>query len=114
MQLRDSNDSNDDNSGDFEEVDFEFLNGSPAPEPSCIWLNAYHRGMSRGEVLVTPAQYRALLNLTSNASTADTWLTYSLSWEPSHVTWSLNGAPLLRRTAGEVVRWADMRGRPYA
>lgn len=60
-----------------------------------------------------PAAYRQLLNLSDAASSSNTWLTYTINWQPSHVSWAINGVPVLRRTTGEVVRWADMEGRPF-
>lgn len=69
--------------------------------------------MSRGEQLTRPEKYQALLNLSSSANNTNTWLTYTFTWQPSHVIWAINGVPFLRRTSGELVRWNDMKGKPY-
>ena len=41
-QARDSDEYNQDNSGNFEEIDVEFLNGHPGV-PNAVWFNSYHR-----------------------------------------------------------------------
>lgn len=73
------------------------------------------RGLSRGERLVKPQEYQHLLKLpnSTNNTNSDTWLTYTMTWQPSHVIWAINGVPVLRRTTGELVRWSDMRGKPF-
>lgn len=72
-----------------------------------------HRGLSRGELLVKPEAYQQLLNLSADANTTNTWLTYTINWQPSHVAWAINGVPVLKRTSGQVVRWSDMNGREF-
>jgi hypothetical protein len=71
------------------------------------------RGLSRGERLTKPEQYQPRLKLPNGTHNGNTWLTYTITWQPTHVTWAINGVPLLRRTAGELVTWSDMKGRPF-
>lgn len=96
------------------------LNTPPTPNSSrdppisshfCLLVTC--RGLSRGEQLTKPEVYQRLLNLTSSANNTNTWLTYTFTWQPSHVMWAINGVPILRRTTGELVRWSDMGGRPF-
>jgi hypothetical protein len=42
LQVRSSDDYNNGNHGEFDEIDFEFLNGHPAAASS-IWLNSFHK-----------------------------------------------------------------------
>jgi hypothetical protein len=42
LQVRDSDSYNPSNSGVFDEIDFEFLNGNPTP-PNSVWLNTFKR-----------------------------------------------------------------------
>jgi hypothetical protein len=42
LQVRDSDEYNSENKGDFEEIDVEFLNADPGV-PNSVWFNSYHR-----------------------------------------------------------------------
>jgi hypothetical protein len=70
-------------------------------------------GLSRGERLVRPEEYQHLLKLPPGANNSNTWLTFTITWQPSHVVWAINGIPVLRRNAGELVKWTDMKGKPF-
>lgn len=94
---------------DFSEIDYEFLNARPSV-PHGLWLNSFARGMSSGEQLVTPEQYRPVAGLAKGDHSGNTWLTYGINWLPNQVTWSLNGAPLSTRRRGDVHAWRDMLG----
>lgn len=106
---RSSDDYNTANWGDFSEIDFEFLNGNPSV-PSGLWLNSFNKGMSGGERLVKPEEYRRLLGLTEGEDASNAFLTFGFNWQPDQVTWFANGVPLLRRRYDEEVRWKDMKG----
>ena len=82
-------------SSNYEEVDVTWLNGAPADEPGTLWLSAYHRGQSRGEARVAPAEVAAKLG--REVSLADEAHTYAVDWQPGHVAWYLDGAPLYRQ-----------------
>lgn len=92
-------------------VSSQRLPSTPVSFAGCC--DGLHRGLSRGERLMPPAAYMQLLNLSDAANSSNTWLTYTINWQPSHVSWAINGVPVLRRTTGEVERWADMEGRPF-
>lgn len=95
---------------DFSEIDYEFLNDKPSTTPNGLWLNSFAQGQSSGERLVVPAQYQKLLNLTSKQHAGNQWLTYGINWLPDRVTWILNGIPVQSKLHGEVYRWTDMLG----
>ncbi|KAI8476665.1 MAG: concanavalin A-like lectin/glucanase domain-containing protein [Monoraphidium minutum] len=106
---RSSDDYNNANWGDFSEIDFEFLNGNPSV-PSGMWLNSFHKGMSGGERLVKPAEYRTLLGLKEGEDASTNFITYSFNWQPDQVSWYANGVSLLQRRYDEEVSWKDMKG----
>jgi beta-glucanase (GH16 family) len=54
-----------------------------------------------------------MLNLPNTANSSNTWLTYTINWQPDHVSWAINGVPVLKRMTGQVVKWAGMEGRPF-
>jgi beta-glucanase (GH16 family) len=68
---------------DFSEVDYEFLNGKPSV-PNGLWLNSFVGGQSSCERLVVPAQYQRVLNLTARRHAGNTWLTYGIHWLPDN------------------------------
>lgn len=76
-------------------------------------LNVYHNGMSGGERLVPPSEYTRLpgMGMRPGDRTYSRFNTYTFNWQPSHVSWGMNGVPLLTRTTGEHVRWRDMHGK---
>jgi hypothetical protein len=85
-----------------------------ADHRACCCCCYTHRGLSRGERLVNPDEYQQLLGLGNDTHSSNTWLTYTFTWQASHVIWAINGVPILRRTTGELVTWNDMLGKPYA
>lgn len=80
-------------------------------EESLLWLCC--SGLSRGERLVRPGEYQQLLKLPPGANNSNTWLTFTITWQPSHLVWAINGVPVLRKTSGELVKWTDMKGKPF-
>lgn len=110
--LRDSDDYNIANSGDFDEIDYEWLNGHPGA-PHSLWLNSFKNGMTQGERSIKLPAYQALLGLGPNQTNSNTWLTYGIHWQPDGVTWMLSNKVLLRRRWGETVSWKDMKGKPF-
>jgi len=110
---RSSDDYNNENHGAFDEIDFEFLNGNPSV-PSGLWLNSFHKGMSGGERLVKPAEYRRIAGLGDDQDASNTFITYTINWQPDQVLWYADSRTLLRRHYGENVSWTDMKGVSYA
>ena len=110
---RSSDDYNADNHGAFDEIDFEFVNGNPGV-PGGLWLNSFRNGLSGGERLVRPAEYRAKLGLGAEQDVTSDFLTYTIDWQPDHVAWHADGALLLRRAYDDAVAWRDMRGTPFS
>jgi beta-glucanase (GH16 family) len=109
---RSSDDYNTGNHGDFDEIDFEFLNGDPSV-PAGLWLNSFHKGMSGGERLVKPEEYRPKLKLAAGADAGTTFLTYTINWQPDQVAWFADNTLLLRRHYGQHVAWKDMKGAQF-
>lgn len=72
---------------DFSEIDFEFING-PSGGPGSVWLNSWRYGMSLGVTLL-PRVLRAGTG------------TFTMAWAPDGVFWYMNGK-LLRRSAAVV------------
>jgi hypothetical protein len=66
-----------------------------------------------GERLVKPEEYRSRLALPSTRDAGNSFMTYTINWQPDRVVWSAEGAPLLRRNWGDNVTWTDMRGQAY-
>jgi len=71
------------------------------------------RGMSGGEMQVPPQRYRSELRLPETATNSDTWLNYAFNWQPSHVTWYINGKVFRHNYYNQNVTWADMKGKAY-
>lgn len=69
-----------------------------------------HRGLSGGEKLLTPGTYQSLLDLPSDRLTSNTWMTYTLSWQPDFITWAVNGVPVLTKVYDQEIKWVDMKG----
>jgi hypothetical protein len=70
MQVRNSDDYNPGNNGDFHEIDYEWLNAYPTNKSS-IWYNVFHEGQPMGEAWEGPETYMPkLLNASSKEQTA--------------------------------------------
>lgn len=70
-----------------------------------------HRGLSGGEYLLKPGEYQKRLGLGYSRRTNNTFFEYTLSWQPSGVTWAMEGVPILTRKAGQQVKSTDMNGK---
>jgi hypothetical protein len=66
--------------------------------------------MSGGEKLLIPSIYQPLLGLASNQVNTNTWLTYTISWQPDQITWAVDGVPVLTKVYDQKVEWTDMKG----
>jgi hypothetical protein len=62
----------------------QFLNGNPSV-PSGLWLNSFNKGMSGGERLVKPEEYRTLLGLKEGEDASNTFVTFAFNWQPDQV-----------------------------
>lgn len=58
--------------------------------------------------LVTPSDYQHRLGLGPRRLTNSTAFAFTLVWQPNHVTWAIDGAPLLTRRVGTPVNWTDV------
>ena len=72
--------------------------------PAGLWLNSFHHGLSGGERLVKPEEYRKLLGLPDDQDASTTFVTFSFDWQPDHVSdrrWgvSVPGTACARRLA---------------
>ncbi len=74
--------------GDFSEIDVEFINGSPGL-PGSIWLNSWRYGKTNG-VLLLP-----------RVSKGTGYVQFVISWTPAGVSWYVDGR-LVRRSAADV------------
>lgn len=70
---------------DFSEIDFEFINGEPGV-PDSVWLNYFVDGKSRGSKLLKPDDYKRVMG----ARVSEVWVTYVIDWSPRHVAWYMN------------------------
>ncbi|GBF93776.1 hypothetical protein Rsub_06108 [Raphidocelis subcapitata] len=96
---------------DYSEIDWEFINGGAAEQgPATVgslWLNSYNSGTSYGERLVKPAAYTPL---TGGALSTGGFRTYTIDWQPTHVSWKLDGSTLEHRTRGQRMQWQAWDG----
>lgn len=97
---RSSDDYNLANTGDFCEIDWEWLNGHPG-SPNSLWQNSYARGISGGERSVPVSEYAKLLGLPPGKTAGNTFIIYTFSWQPDNVIWSANGVPIERKDWGK-------------
>lgn len=67
------------------------------------------RGISGGERSIAARDYGPLLGLAPGKTSADTWVTFTTSWQPDNVIWSADGVPLERKNYGQLVTWRDMK-----
>jgi hypothetical protein len=75
---------------DMHEIDFEFINGDPAPAPGSLWTNMFYEGKTQKEVLITPADLVARTGSKSFKTFSD-FHTYTLDWQPDYVRWFVGG-----------------------
>jgi beta-glucanase (GH16 family) len=92
---------NETSDGKHDEIDFEFLNGNPAP-PQSLWLNTYKDGRPFGEKMLMPGEYQALLKTTS---TTGDWMTYTINWQQGFVSWLVNGQVVFQYEDGIPYYW---------
>ncbi len=64
--------------------------------------------------MIRPAEYQAALGLDPTQTTQNTYMKYTLHWQPSRVTWAMNGVPMLTKSVGQQVRWTDMMNKDYS
>uniref|UniRef100_A0A383V5Q6 GH16 domain-containing protein n=1 Tax=Tetradesmus obliquus TaxID=3088 RepID=A0A383V5Q6_TETOB len=100
-----------DKAGNFSEIDVEWLNGNPAREPGSLWFNAFTDSNSTGELLIPPPVYKTLLGWPTNKTAINSFVTYTINWQPTHVTWAVDGKNLRTMRNGEFRTWFDMGGK---
>lgn len=54
-------------------------------DPGTLWLSTYHGGKSSSEARVGPPEVSELLG--RDASLSEEYHTYTIDWQPGHVTW---------------------------
>ncbi|WIA12851.1 hypothetical protein OEZ85_006477 [Tetradesmus obliquus] len=100
-----------DKAGNFSEIDVEWLNGNPAREPGSLWFNAFTNSNSTGELLIPPPVYQTLLGWPTNKTAINSFVTYTINWQPTYVTWAVDGSHLRSMRNGEFRTWFDMGGK---
>jgi beta-glucanase (GH16 family) len=66
------------------------------------------RGLSGGEHMVRPREYSKTLQM-PGIRTNNSFITYTFTWQPSRVTWAMNGVPIFTRKTGDKAQWQDMK-----
>jgi hypothetical protein len=71
---------------DMHEIDFEFINGDPAPVPGSLWTNMFVEGKTSRETLIPPRDIQAVTG-NKNFQTYSDFHVYTLDWQPGYVRW---------------------------
>jgi beta-glucanase (GH16 family) len=93
-----------------DEIDFEFLNGKPAP-PRSLWLNTFKNGMSYGTKMLTPGDYQRSLG---SSCTTEDWMVYTINWQEGFVSWLVNGQNLYQLNQGLVYGESEQPLPPFS
>eukprot|EP00883_Tetradesmus_obliquus_P015995 jgi/Sobl393_1/9173/SZX67086.1 len=93
---------------DFSEIDFEFLNGNPGV-PGSLWTNSFKGGTSFGERMIPPGSYKSTLG--TKCAVTECWYNFKINWQPNQVSWIVNNRVLRRNYYDQKVEWCDMLGK---
>jgi hypothetical protein len=63
-----------------------------------------------GERLIPPAEYQQLMGWPASKLTNNSWTTYSINWQPTFVTFALDGRRVRTMQNGERRSWKTMGG----
>lgn len=83
---------------DFSEIDFEFLNARPGVT-GALWTNSFKGGESFGELMIPPASYMKTLG--TNCAVNECWYRFQIHWQPNQVSWYVNNRIVRRQVVGE-------------
>jgi beta-glucanase (GH16 family) len=65
---------------------------------------AFRRGVSTGEVQLGQSQYQRALGWPSTQANSGV-VTYTFNWQPTHVTWYMDGKPIKKMTNGDATTY---------
>ncbi len=64
--------------------------------------------------MLQPLEYETKVGLHGADTNANTFIKYTIHWQPSRVTWAMNGVPMYTRKTGQNVPYQRYMNKYYS